>query len=220
MNSLCKNGVYCVQHVKLSDRHLHNECLYQAKDSASELNPCRCRMLSESQVSHCSNRPRVALVSLPGSGNTWVRGLLEQATGYCTGSMWCDPILRAKQFCGEGVRSNTLVVKNHDPTIRWAKESLPLNASKDGITNLNKPMFNSAIFVHRDPYEATIAEWNRALGSRVYNATKHNQTVTGIGFYNVSGLKDQHTVSFGKEAFGMFHLEHVSCVVLWYMYHR
>ena len=27
----------------------------------------------------------VALVSLPGSGNTWLRGLLEKATGVCTG---------------------------------------------------------------------------------------------------------------------------------------
>ncbi len=32
-----------------------------------------------------TNRGAVALVSLPGSGNTWVRGLLEQATGVCTG---------------------------------------------------------------------------------------------------------------------------------------
>ena len=30
-------------------------------------------------------RAPVALVSLPGSGNTWVRGLLEKATGICTG---------------------------------------------------------------------------------------------------------------------------------------
>ena len=32
-----------------------------------------------------TNRTPVALVSLPGSGNTWVRGLLEKATGVCTG---------------------------------------------------------------------------------------------------------------------------------------
>ena len=30
-------------------------------------------------------RASVALSSLPGSGNTWVRGLLERATGICTG---------------------------------------------------------------------------------------------------------------------------------------
>ena len=34
-----------------------------------------------------TNRSSVALVSFPGSGNTWVRGLLEKATGFCTGSV-------------------------------------------------------------------------------------------------------------------------------------
>ena len=36
-----------------------------------------------------TNRAAVALVSFPGSGNTWVRGLLRQATGVCTGGS-CD----------------------------------------------------------------------------------------------------------------------------------
>ena len=36
-----------------------------------------------------TNQAAVALVSFPGSGNTWVRGLLEQATGVCTGRSVC-----------------------------------------------------------------------------------------------------------------------------------
>ena len=32
-----------------------------------------------------TRRAAVALTSFPGSGNTWVRGLLEKATGVCTG---------------------------------------------------------------------------------------------------------------------------------------
>ncbi len=32
-----------------------------------------------------TGRAAVALVSYPGSGNTWLRGLLEQVTGICTG---------------------------------------------------------------------------------------------------------------------------------------
>ena len=35
------------------------------------------------------NRAPVALVSFPGSGNTWIRGLLEQASGVCTGECMC-----------------------------------------------------------------------------------------------------------------------------------
>ena len=34
-----------------------------------------------------SNRAPIGLISPPGSGNTWVRGLLEQATGICTGEI-------------------------------------------------------------------------------------------------------------------------------------
>ena len=209
----CDGHKYCLFNVKPNERYLHNKCFYQAiqlENEGTELSTCQCRLfripvkeVHGRRVYTNATLPRVALVSLPGSGNTWVRGLLEQATGYCTGSMWCDPMLRAKQFCAEGIRSNTLVIKNHDPTIRWDQQRLPVNASHKGITNMNKPTFNSAIFVHRNPYEATIAEWNRALGSKVNNATKHNQTVAGIGFYDVSDLKNQHTVSFGEEAFGM-----------------
>ena len=34
-----------------------------------------------------TKRGRVGLISFPGSGNTWVRGLLERATGICTGEL-------------------------------------------------------------------------------------------------------------------------------------
>ena len=202
----CEGNKYCL-HVQYKERFLHNNCFYDALRQEKwgvQLKPCMCRMfhsqtnyLNGRRVEANDTRPRVALVSLPGSGNTWVRGLLELATGYCTGSMWCDPTLRAMQFCAEGLRSNVLVVKNHDPTIRWRHEICPENA-----TDMSKPVFGSAIFVHRNPYEANIAEWNRALGAKVYNATKHNRTVAGIGYYDDSNLKDQHTVTFGKEAFG------------------
>ena len=39
-----------------------------------------------------TERAAVALVSFPGTGSTWVRGLLEQATGICTGKLChsCD----------------------------------------------------------------------------------------------------------------------------------
>lgn len=210
----CEGEKYCLVHLTQYERNHHDVCFYRAirlEDEGTQLNTCHCRMLQAPTTKFRGRTvytnftfPLVALVSLPGSGNTWVRGLLEQATGYCTGSMWCDPMLRAKQFCAEGVRANTLVIKNHDPTIRWEQQRLPVNATQKKITNLNKPTFNSAIFIHRDPYDATVAEWNRALGSIVHNATKYNQTIAGIGFYDVNELKNQHTVSFGKEAFGMF----------------
>ena len=39
----------------------------------------------ECQFMNGSGRSPVGLVSFPGSGNTWVRGLLQKATGICTG---------------------------------------------------------------------------------------------------------------------------------------
>ncbi len=46
------------------------------------------RLLKISPACHFMNgtsRGSVALLSFPGSGNTWLRGLLEKATGICTG---------------------------------------------------------------------------------------------------------------------------------------
>ena len=41
---------------------------------------------SECRFMNGSGRSPVGLVSFPGSGNTWVRGLLQKATGICTGT--------------------------------------------------------------------------------------------------------------------------------------
>ena len=64
---------------------------------------------SASSSKHCKERrfldrksPVVALVSSPGSGNTWLRYLLEQATGIFTGSVYCDHSLKAL-FPGEHI---------------------------------------------------------------------------------------------------------------------
>ena len=44
------------------------------------------------------------LISFPGSGNTWLRGLLQQVTGVCAGSHYCDIDLRRRGFPADGVR--------------------------------------------------------------------------------------------------------------------
>lgn len=42
-----------------------------------------------------------ALISLPGSGNTWMRQIIEEATGIYTGSIYCDQGLKRSGFLGE-----------------------------------------------------------------------------------------------------------------------
>ena len=103
-------------------------------------------------------RAPVALASLPGSGNTWIRGLLEKATGICTGediildqrlklvlfifsgSIYCDRGLRKEVFDAEGIRSGSvLVVKTHrsryawtdinkPQTLQWSKVIIPIHS--------------------------------------------------------------------------------------------
>ncbi|XP_046326381.1 WSCD family member AGAP003962-like [Haliotis rufescens] len=58
--------------------------------------------------------PQIALASYPGSGNTWVRHLLQQMTGIATGSVYTDEDLRLHGFPGESLSNGSVVaVKTH-----------------------------------------------------------------------------------------------------------
>ncbi|CAG9769935.1 unnamed protein product [Ceutorhynchus assimilis] len=92
----------------------------------------------------------VALVSFPGSGNTWLRYLLQQATGYYTGSVYKDYGLLKNGFPAESiVNSSVLVVKTHE----WG-----LNA---------RNMFSKAILLVRAPDKSIQAEFNRQSGGHI-----------------------------------------------------
>ncbi|KPJ12437.1 WSCD family member AGAP003962 [Papilio machaon] len=86
----------------------------------------------------------IALASYPGSGNTWLRYLLQQVTGIVTGSVSLDYSLRKKGFPAENISDGSvLVVKTH----------------KYPPKNLNK--FESAVLLIRNPRDAILAEFNR-----------------------------------------------------------
>ncbi|KAF7273793.1 hypothetical protein GWI33_013521 [Rhynchophorus ferrugineus] len=92
----------------------------------------------------------VALVSFPGSGNTWLRYLLQQATGYYTGSVYKDYGLLKNGFPAESItNASVLVVKTHE----WG-----VNARK---------MFSKAILLVREPEKAIHAEFNRQSGGHI-----------------------------------------------------
>ena len=58
-----------------------------------------------------------ALASFPGSGNTWVRHLIQQLTGLATGSVYRAPALACGGFPGESRQDGSVVVvKTHCPT--------------------------------------------------------------------------------------------------------
>ncbi|XP_071824617.1 sialate:O-sulfotransferase 2-like isoform X1 [Apostichopus japonicus] len=91
--------------------------------------------------------PVVALASLPGSGNTWLRYLIERVTGIYTGSIYNDTSLYRGGFKGElkdPYTGQTVVVKMHEI-------QQPLKIEK-------------VIFLTRDLYGAMMADFNRRKG--------------------------------------------------------
>ncbi|CAH0713986.1 unnamed protein product, partial [Brenthis ino] len=109
----------------------------------------------------------VALVSFPGSGNTWLRYLLQQVTGIVTGSIYMDYGLRNHGFPAENVTDGSvLVVKTH--------EAPPLEPDK----------FKSAILLIRNPRDAILADFNRLhkghIGTAPKSAFKHSQKLKNV----------------------------------------
>ena len=108
-----------------------------------------------------SNSPSVALASSPGSGADHVRRLLQEVTGICTGSINCDVTLRRSGYPGECLRSRTvLVVKTHQIIPFWHGMNYNLSEIPRGFSKMvDVPVFESAIYLLRNPYEATMEEW-------------------------------------------------------------
>ena len=171
-SSPCRDNI-CSEHLSNLDQLRYCSCLGSASKKKPIQSYSKCRFMNG------VDRDPVALISLPGSGNTWVRGLLESTTGICTGALYCDVSLRTKGFTGEFVRGGSvLVVKTHGSTPIW---------NDDPDLRSTKGRFGSAIFIVRNPLNALVAEWNRKVAN--------NFTIKTV---NVNS----HTESAGKEWFG------------------
>jgi hypothetical protein len=201
--NLCMD-TFCLSQLEPGDEKVHFLCLQRSleytiktdllqngkpKDDILAGMRCNCRLLKKNEK---TLRKRVVLSSLPGSGNTWVRQLLESATGICTGSMWCDASLRANHFCGEGQHGRSLlVIKDHSGNVPWSSRRAEVQERDTSATVVQRrPDYDAMILVHRDPFDATVAEWNRALFDRERNS---------------SHGRDMHVASYGPEMFGKLH---------------
>ena len=113
------------------------------------------------------------LWTFPGAGNTWIRMLLDYATGVYTGSIYGDPSL-LPLLPGEGRCDRSVVaVKAHPAHL----DSFDFVPTPGGLLKLNltrKPQyakcapyrFASAIVVVRDPFRAIWAEYKRYVNWR------------------------------------------------------
>lgn len=173
----CLDSV-CLHFLSSEERTRYRECVEKTKKLAGVEEDgldAKCHFING------SGRGLVALASFPGSGNTWIRGMLEAATGVCTGFSFCDMSMRVMGFAGENIASSAvLVVKTHMYAPSW--ESRPaLSAVRQRL------QFQSAIFVVRNPFDALVSEWNRIVAN---------------GFSKKTVTLDGHTRRVGKEYFG------------------
>ena len=163
------NETNCLEFLSKSDTMHLKRCGQMTSESQSgvKIEQSTCTFLPY------KDRTPVALSSPPGSGNTWLRGLLERATGVCTGYGLCDTEMRARGFLGEQIVSGkVLVVKTHNSIPQWVGERV--RVSWEGS-------YGSAVLLIRNPVQAVIAEWNRIMTLEM----KKNGTQTNGSHINV-----------------------------------
>ena len=152
--------------------------------------------------------------SLPGSGNSWSRLLIEYSTGYYTGSIYGDKslidIFPGEPFCGRRM----VAIKAHPgqlwmPKINTVKAIVDLNI-KSFRRRCHKGLiygFEKIVFVTRDPWKSIWAEYSRRISSfkissmdnKTYNA--HNTTVTYENFNQKVWLQQALMQVLGEREF-------------------
>ncbi len=178
----------CSEFLSINDRAYFRKCRNVSQSpSAVDAKP-QCHFMDG------RNRDPVGLVSYPGSGNTWVRGLLEKATGVCTGAIYCDRALRYQGFVGENIVSGSvLVVKSHVHTYQWKGEVLEY--LHQGVQSV-PALFESAIFLVRNPFDVLVSERKRLMALIELGNTTWPPPP--------GKLDDSHTKSVNQSYFGKF----------------
>lgn len=182
----CKSRI-CREFLTKRDLEYFEYC-WRKSNLKREVERSQCRFING------TGRSLVALASFPGSGNTWVRGLLQQVTGICTGGIYCDTTLRISGYPGESLRGgNTLVVKTHQVDPRWTGVYYPPNTTDSYFDDVPKiPIYEAAIFLIRNPFHALVAEWNRYMTTNMVD--NHLQTIDEQFF---SELTNNHLHTVG-----------------------
>lgn len=116
--------------------------------------------------------PTRALASFPSSGNTWIRYLIEGATGIFTGSLYDDTSLTRKGMYGEGIiydSGMTILQKSHGYTTGDAmKVSHQERLNQNHLDELN----HQGVIVIRNPFKALISHRHLDVGGHTGYAPK------------------------------------------------
>ena len=156
----------CIDALDIREQTKVKQCEKQAIEFVGHaLEEPTCKFIKGQKYRH-----PVALNSQEGSGNTWLRGLLERATGICTGFYLCDKEMRPRGFLGEAVQSGrVLVVKTHVHIPQWMGEKkIPMIAYDSS--------YGSAVYLIRHPAHGVITEWNRVVTLKKSPSLKQSHT--------------------------------------------
>ena len=94
----------------VNKRHVHHKGAVSSRISGSRLPAIHwCRPLGY-RAAIPQRDSVIALASFPGSGNTWLRYLLQQATGIITGSIYKDHALLRNGFPGRFCHYQKLII--------------------------------------------------------------------------------------------------------------
>eukprot|EP00092_Neocalanus_flemingeri_P030481 GFUD01033089.1.p1 GENE.GFUD01033089.1~~GFUD01033089.1.p1 ORF type:complete len:320 (-),score=75.32 GFUD01033089.1:155-1114(-) len=113
--------------------------------------------------------PGLALASYPGLGNTWVRFLIEAATGVFTGSLYGGKYFVSAGHLGETRPfddGSTIVQKTH---LRCGeRKACPMTWRENHIQRFG----GRAVVIIRNPYKAIVSRWNHAEAGFKKTASK------------------------------------------------
>ncbi|XP_052790279.1 WSCD family member CG9164-like [Mya arenaria] len=109
--------------------------------------------------------PVTGLISFPGSGNTWLRHLLQQLTGIGTSSVYCDRSLATTGFPFECEKrwNRTLAVKSH----------------LFNVSDIHS--FDRNILLIRTPADAFLSYFTYAAGSSSHTKVPSRQEIARLG---------------------------------------
>ncbi len=77
------SDLQCIEVLSAKERLFYDNCKEKTISMEDKFGPIL--NTSQCRFQNGTDRFPVALASFPGSGNTWLRGLLEKVTGICTG---------------------------------------------------------------------------------------------------------------------------------------
>ncbi|GAA5916582.1 uncharacterized protein JCM6883_000792 [Sporobolomyces salmoneus] len=126
---------------------------------------------------------RTGFVSYPRSGNSYIRSLLERATGYQTSSIYCDRGLQ-RTFVGECNKQLDFFVKTHFPAIpRTIRPDM--KALRNYFTK-----FDQVVLVTRNPLDAIASWWHLSHVPRTPEGYQNHEAKLDIGKFGEAQRAD------------------------------